>query len=124
MSRRCSQCGINWPNFLEHSTCAKCGGKTDLIGNQPPMSLAEASSLKRELEFARYYDEREAAREGPSPEQKGREEAATIIALDRQVEQTLTKCGRCGEEKARPIVTEWREPVCPDCWRDLNGDAA
>lgn len=121
MTRRCSVCAISWPNFLEFARCPKCGEKTALVNNEKPMDLREATSLKRHLEFDRKYAEREAHRQGPSPEDRGRQEAAEIIQLDRQFRRV--PCGKCRRPTA-PIICEWREPVCPDCWRRMNGDAA
>lgn len=92
------------------------------MANQKPMGLREATSLKNHLEFEREYEAWERRRKGPSPEQKGRQEAAAILELDRQLPATAT-CGKCGGA-CRPIVTEWRDPVCPECWLKMNGDAA
>lgn len=39
----------------------------------------------KNLKFNAFYAKREAVREGPSPEEKGRAEADLIIELDRQL---------------------------------------
>ena len=81
------------------------------------------------VKFNRWYQDREAKRTGPSPEDRGRAEAATIIELDRQLANDVAavsdsaRCGVCSGP-CRPIVCEWREPVCDRCWRRMNGDAA
>lgn len=86
-----------------------------------------AEQTKRELtkiEFDRFYQRREAGREGPSPEAQGREEARTLIYLDRSLAANgEARCGKC-RKRCAGIVCEWREPVCDECWRRMNGDAA
>lgn len=32
----------------------------------------------------------------------------------------LVACGKCGELTV-PIVCEWREAVCPKCWKEMTG---
>lgn len=118
MAKCCAACSLNWPSFLEYRTCPKCGRRTEEQAASKPMSLAAAASLKRELDFAKYYEEHDARRQGPSPEHRGREEARTIIELDRQLEG-MVSCGKCGEPTA-PIVCEFREPVCDECWEEIR----
>lgn len=114
----CPECDRAWPHVRAFSTCPYC---------RVPCRSATATPLtKRQVEvellrvkFNRDYAKREATRKGPTPEELGEEEAATLIYLDKQV----SRCGKCGVP-VKPILCEFREPVCSDCWRDMNGDAA
>lgn len=91
---RCSTCGTDWPSFHEYRVCPRCRERTDAMSNGTPLTLQEASKLKRQLEFERMYEARERSRVGPSPEQLGREEAREILRLDALVRSPII--GRSG----------------------------
>lgn len=57
ISRRCTMCGISFPNDPMWSKCAQCGGKTDLLGNAAAtVDAAEALKLLHHREFEEYLE--------------------------------------------------------------------
>lgn len=55
-SYRCSDCGIGWPVSM-NGRCAICGQTTSYIGNDTPLPLTEAKSLKAHADFERWLNE-------------------------------------------------------------------
>lgn len=56
-ARRCTICALSFPNDPKWLACAKCGGKTDIIGNAAPnIDDAEATKLLRAREFQEYLE--------------------------------------------------------------------
>lgn len=78
MTRRCSTCAINYPNAFKHAKCYACGANTDVRMDDKP------HENWKQLAHDAHYTRREAEREGPSPEEIGRQEARTIIELEKQ----------------------------------------
>jgi hypothetical protein len=56
--RRCDLGCESWPDADEFSKCLRCGGPTTRYSNLQPLSLAEARSIKRHVEFERFYEDR------------------------------------------------------------------
>lgn len=56
-ARRCSICGLSFPNDAGWRECAQCGEETALIGNiEPNLTIEEATSLLRAREFDEYLE--------------------------------------------------------------------
>lgn len=49
-------CAHNWPLDDTFKKCADCGEKTDPCANIDSMSMADAVSLKANLDFERFYE--------------------------------------------------------------------
>jgi len=79
---RCSRCGIEWPNQHAFRSCPSCGESCSLIANGKPLPAAEVKSMVAHLSFERMYEDRELAREGPTPEEIGVAEAREIHRLE------------------------------------------
>lgn len=59
-TRRCSTCALNFPDAIKWRTCARCGERTDYIGNAAPnLTDEEATSILRHREFAEYEEKEE-----------------------------------------------------------------
>lgn len=63
IGRRCSPCGVSWPDHNDYATCPTCLEPTDLMSNLQPLGEAEAKSLKSRAEFDRFYVKWDAERE-------------------------------------------------------------
>ena len=83
---RCTSCLTNWPNNPTYAKCPECGDKCDPMANAKPIELAEAKSRARFAAFDREYEKREETREGPTPEEIGRQEAHAIVAEWRELD--------------------------------------
>lgn len=56
-ARRCTICGLSFPNDPSWEKCAQCGEDTDIIGNaEPNVTETEATSLQRAREFQEYLE--------------------------------------------------------------------
>lgn len=56
-ARRCSICALSFPNDPKWAKCAKCGAKTDAIGNASPnIDDKDATKLLRAREFQEYLE--------------------------------------------------------------------
>lgn len=85
-AKRCSNCAVNFPNSHEWSVCPVCLGTTSLLTNETPMTPSSARAITRQAKFDRFYEQTwEAKRQGPTPEERGRREAASIIEAARQI---------------------------------------
>jgi hypothetical protein len=66
-SRRCSGCGIDWPDaWTEYRKCPQCGVPTDRLSNVTPLDADAALSMKRHFEFDQFFkdwDEKRVLRE-------------------------------------------------------------
>lgn len=84
-SYSCPTCDRKWPYKKPYSICPICRttAQTSTVGI--PMTDEAARFELKNLKFNAFYAKREAVREGPSPEEKGRAEADLIIELDRQL---------------------------------------
>lgn len=103
-AKRCSFCALNFPNSHEYSRCPSCEGTTSLIGNATPMTPAHARLVAARARFQRFYEAREDERErrgAPSPDELGGQEAAEILALEREVNQ-LPEPGDLPDETTGP----------------------
>lgn len=76
--RRCTTCGVDWPNANRYGTCPECEGRTDPMSNGNPLDEETARSRALHAEFERYYAKREADREA----REKREREAQLAALD------------------------------------------
>ena len=56
--RRCSMCSMSWPDLPLYERCPQCQDRTDRFSDQRSIPEAEALSLKKHAEFARYYEAR------------------------------------------------------------------
>lgn len=85
MSFDCPSCGRKWPYSKAYGTCKACSVPcvTSKVGQA--MSLKDAAFEEKVISFATYYERREARRVGPSPEDRGREEAGEIIYWERRL---------------------------------------
>lgn len=61
-SWRCSLCAINWPLMQAYETCLECGEKTERVSGAPSLTFQEATKRRRQIEFYKYYTEREEKR--------------------------------------------------------------
>lgn len=87
VSRYCSREGTYWPALVEFRTCPECGGETYGVVGIQPISREEAERRVKQAEFDRWYlGTWERERTGPTPEEKGAEEARIVIDLDRRLE--------------------------------------
>lgn len=75
-------CGVNWPNHQDYRKCPVCLERTDTVIRGAPITFTEAKKLANDAEFERYYAEWDARREGPSPDEIGRQEAKLIFGLE------------------------------------------
>jgi hypothetical protein len=66
---RCSLCAVNWPaDYSLFQYCPECGDPKDPDGrvkcswmvSETPIDTKEARSRKRNADFERYYEQREA----------------------------------------------------------------
>lgn len=83
--RLCDGCGTSWPHDRAYESCPRCRTVTRVSTIRKALTAEQAKLEVRRIEFERFYDSRELERQGPSPEQRGREEARLIIELDRQL---------------------------------------
>lgn len=57
-ARRCTICGLSYPNDPKWEKCAQCGEPTSVIGNASPnITDEEATSILRAREFQEYLEE-------------------------------------------------------------------
>lgn len=77
-ARRCSTCGVDWPNSNVYGTCPGCEGRTDPISNADPIDIADAKSRAAHAAFERYFAEWDAER----IEREKAEREAQLAALD------------------------------------------
>jgi hypothetical protein len=85
-AKRCSTCAINYPNSHEWAVCAVCLERTDLLTNEQPITPASARAIARQAKFDRFYEQTwEAKRQGPPPEEIGRQEAEALIRQAREI---------------------------------------
>lgn len=89
MAKRCSTCGLDFPNLSAFTTCPKCEGKLDRITNGKPMTQLEANHLIAEFKFERFYADYDKRRNGPSPEEVGVAEAKKLAHEWRMLEAQL-----------------------------------
>ena len=62
-ARRCSRCGIDWPDaWDEYGKCPGCEERTDRIMDAKPLGTAEALSRRNHYAFEAFYQRREDAR--------------------------------------------------------------
>ena len=90
-ARLCPDCKSLWPSESEFFECPQCEVKT-LSVQQRPMTTRDANRRLRGIAFEREYMEREREREArgePSPEDRGREDAARDLAEIRDLERRL-----------------------------------
>lgn len=78
LAYECPECRKPWPHTRAFCTCPYCrvpcrsATATPMTGEQVKVELLR-------VKFNQEYAKREAARKGPTPEEKGRQEAATLI---------------------------------------------
>jgi hypothetical protein len=86
-SRYCSACNVYWPATVDYRTCGECGGETYGVIGHEPIARAEAERRVNLAAFERHYAAHEARRISagePTPEEKGAEEARTLIDLEKR----------------------------------------
>lgn len=89
-TRRCSNCGINWPSDSDFGTCYECGGSTSWIANdEPDFNKKEGMRRKAHWDFERHYEKRG---ERPLPEK---------MALE--VQEAVHRA----TEAAKPLIADW-----------------
>lgn len=86
-SRRCPECSLYWPTHLNLSSCLECDGRL-FISDGEPMSDEEVNRRKLTAEFNEWYEQREAQRNGPTPEEIGAEEARAELERYRALEDS------------------------------------
>ena len=59
---RCSTCSIDWPALLDYGQCPQCGHRTWRNSEGDPLDSDEARKLVGEIQFEKYYQDREAKR--------------------------------------------------------------
>lgn len=57
-TRRCGLCNINWPDLHAYDRCAKCDEPTSRLTDPDVLSASGAQSLRKEIEFDKFYAER------------------------------------------------------------------
>lgn len=57
-ARRCSKCGIAWPNNWRYEKCPQCREQTSYFADEDSIPEDEADRLARRAEFERYYEKR------------------------------------------------------------------
>lgn len=85
MAYHCTECKSNWPYFSSFKVCPDCGIPCRTAATTRVMTSQEAQKRVKTLAFIRYYEQREAKREGPTPEEIGLEEAMAEVAQIRQL---------------------------------------
>lgn len=91
-SRLCDKCGWNWPYDNDFRECPQCGTVTRVSMVARAMSREQAKKTVRAIEFERFCGRRDQEREArgePSPEDKGREDAARDLAEIRALEDMV-----------------------------------
>jgi hypothetical protein len=89
-ANRCRLCLTNWPATAAYSTCPECLQRTDSMTGAQAIPLDEAQTRAKTATFNREYADREANRDGPSPEELGREEAKRLAAEWRKIEAAIS----------------------------------
>ena len=80
MAYHCVDCKTNWPYFSSFKVCPECCIPCRTAATTKVMTSQEAQRRVKTLAFIRYYEQREAEREGPTPEELGIEEAMAEMA--------------------------------------------
>jgi len=57
-AKRCSDCGVSYPNVNDYSICPQCLSPTDFSADTP-VATDEAKRIKRMADFDREYEKRE-----------------------------------------------------------------
>jgi hypothetical protein len=55
MIRRCSPCGLSWPDDPRYADCPQCEQETQRMSGGKPMSPEEAEHLRKYAAFDRHY---------------------------------------------------------------------
>lgn len=83
--RECPGCRRRWPWDTSYRECPICEVQTrPTMGNG--MTAGQAKAAVRAAAFESFYLEREGQREGPDPEELGRQEARVEMARLRKLE--------------------------------------
>jgi hypothetical protein len=77
----CPECRTAWPHYRTFSTCPECRVLCRSATASTVLTAQQAKHRLTNLAFLRFYRRREMNREGPTPEDIGRREAAEIIRL-------------------------------------------
>lgn len=105
--RRCSDCGINFPdNYRKFKKCLGCGGKTDGFSTEE----ADADYLKKAFDvYFKQWDEDRAAREKEA--EKSAEQAALEAddALTAELEAAIAKTPSIPDPDPEPPKDEQPE---------------
>lgn len=87
----CPECRTRWPHYRPFASCPECLVPCRAAVTARALTSGEARSRLRRIEFLRYYEAREADRDGPTPEEvgarEGREEAARIRELNKTLNE-------------------------------------
>lgn len=120
LAYECPECRRAWPYTKAFGICPECR-VTCRSATAVPMTGESAKVELGRVKFNRWYQDREAKRVGPSPEELGRQEAGAIIEAERVAHAAFgdSVCGKC-RKPCRPIICEFREPVCDDCWDAMS----
>lgn len=68
-ARRCSTCGVSWPNSSRYSDCPQCLVETDVFPFAACLPVKEAKELADNATFDRFYASWDADRERGEPRQ-------------------------------------------------------
>lgn len=79
----CPDCGTRWPHVRTYSSCPECRVVCRSLVAPRVLTDKQAKSRLKQIEFIKYYEAREAFRNGPTPEEIGREEGRREAALIR-----------------------------------------
>jgi hypothetical protein len=89
-ANRCRKCLTSWPSYPTYAVCPECLERCDPMATAQAITVAEAESRARHAKFDREYEKHDAERDGPSPEELGREEAKRLAAEWRKLEEWVS----------------------------------
>lgn len=85
----CPECRTKWPHYKTFATCPECFVVCRSAVTPRVLTAGEAKTRLNRIAFIRYYRERELARIGPTPEERGRAEAIEDAAEIRRLNRIL-----------------------------------
>jgi len=85
----CPDCRTRWQHSRAFAVCPECGIACRSAVASRVLTNGEAKTRLNRVAFIRYYRERELARRGPTPEEKGRDEARALVAEVRRLNRVL-----------------------------------
>ncbi len=85
----CPECRTRWPHSRDFSICPQCSIKCRSAVSPRVLTSGEAKTRLNRIAFIRYYQQRELARRGPTPEEIGISEAEERIEEIRKMNRTL-----------------------------------